>query len=141
LRKDQIASQNFHDKRRHQLDLQLFELEDLRQAVAHLTEELQQTESDKQILLSEKSDVARTIALLQADLTRVKRDAEAFGRDLRLLRAEKENMDIKHQQEIMKTARSKKQMDTQIRLLTEQLANQRKTSLQTQALHDELRSS
>ena len=141
MRKDQIASQNSHDKRRHQLDLQLFELEDLRQAVAHLTEELQQTESDKQILLSEKSDVARTIALLQADLTRVKRDAEAFGRDLRLLRAEKENMDTKHQQEIMKAARSKKQMDTQIRLLTEQLANQRKTSLRTQALHDELRSS
>ena len=40
----------------------------------------------------EKNDVARTVAALEGDLKRVKLDAEAFGRDLKLLREEKEKL-------------------------------------------------
>lgn len=72
----------------------------------------------------EKTDVARTVAVLEADLRRVKRDAEAFGRDLKALRAEKEKLQEKHRDELVKAERTKKQAQTQIRLLNEKLDSQ-----------------
>lgn len=73
----------------------------------------------------EKSDVAKTVAALEADLRRVKKDAEAFGRDLKLLRSEKEKEEERHKEEIAQLERAKKQTQTQVRLLNEQLDNQR----------------
>lgn len=72
----------------------------------------------------EKTDVARTVAALESDLRRVKRDAEAFGRDLKILRTEKEKQQEKHKDELTKAERAKKQAQTQIRLLNEQLGGQ-----------------
>ena len=69
------------------------------------------------------------MASLEADLKRVRRDAEAFGQDLKLLRMEKDDLEMKNKDEILKTERSKKQAQTQIRLLKEQLETQKEKAL------------
>ena len=76
--------------------------------------------------------MARTVASLEADLKRVRRDAEAFGEDLKVLRAEKEKLEAKSKEEISKAERSKKQAQAQIRLLSEQLETQKGKTLKAQ---------
>lgn len=84
---------------------------------------------EKDRISAEKSGIARTVSTLESDLRRVKKDAEAFGRDVKLLRIEKEKLETKHKDELSRIERLKKQTQTQIRLLNEQLENQRaKTS-------------
>lgn len=73
----------------------------------------------------EKTDIARTIAVLEAELKRVRKDAEIFGRDLKALRAEKEKSYARHKEEVAKAERARKQAQTQIRLLNDQLENQK----------------
>ncbi|KAF8238118.1 hypothetical protein L208DRAFT_1243498 [Tricholoma matsutake] len=125
LRDEYAASATSHDNRRHQLDLHLLEIDDLRRALSEQAEELQRAEVEKDRISAEKSDVAKTVAILQADLKRVKKDAEVFGRDLKLLRVEKEKQETKHKEELSRLDRTRKQAQTQIRLLNEQLENQR----------------
>lgn len=69
------------------------------------------------------------MASLEADLKRVRRDAETFGQDLNLLRMEKDKLEIKNKDEISKAERSKRQAQTQIQLLNEQLETQREKML------------
>ncbi|KAF7370481.1 PACT-coil-coil domain-containing protein [Mycena sanguinolenta] len=129
LRAEYHASQVSHDNRRHELDLQLGEIDDLRRALDDQADRLHRTEAEKNRIAAEKSDVSRTVAALEADLRRVRRDAEAFGRDLKLLRSEKERLEAKQREEAQMVDRTRKQSQTQIRLLTEQLEAQRaKTS-------------
>ncbi|KAJ7504249.1 hypothetical protein B0H11DRAFT_2154471 [Mycena galericulata] len=129
LRAEYRASQVSHDNRRHELDLQLGEIADLRRALDDQADQLQRTEAEKDHIAAEKSDVARTVAALEADLRRVKRDAEAFGRDLKLLRSEKDRLEAKQKEETTRAERTKKQNQTQIRVLTEQLEGQRAKTL------------
>lgn len=107
-----------HDNRRHELDMHRLEIEELRKALDGRETDLQR-EKDK--ASSEKDTVARTVAGLEADLKRVKRDADTFGKDLRALRAEKENLEARSKDEIARAERAKKQAHAQIRILTEQL--------------------
>lgn len=80
-------------------------------------------------------DVARTVASLEADLNRVRKKAEEFGRDLKALRAEKDKLEAKQREDLSKADRLKKQSQAQIRLLNEQLEAQRaKTSKQRELL-------
>ena len=72
-------------------------------------------------MAAEKGDVARTVAALEADLRRVRRDAEAFGRDLKALRAQKDRVEEERREERSKTERAQKQAQAQIRVLTEEL--------------------
>jgi len=101
------------------------EIEDLRRALSDRSTELHRVEAERERISAEKDDVAKTVAALENDLRRVKRDAEAFGRDLKLLRAEKEKLELKHQDEQVKAERLKKQSQTQIRLLNEEVESQR----------------
>lgn len=73
----------------------------------------------------EKTDIARTIAALEAELKRVRKDAEIFGRDLKALRAKREKSQEKQREEVVKAERARKQAQTQIRLLNDQLENQK----------------
>ncbi|ESK89340.1 hypothetical protein Moror_16258 [Moniliophthora roreri MCA 2997] len=132
LREQQATSQQTHDNRRQQLDLHLAEIEELRQALSDRASDLKRAEVDKAKLVAESDEVARTVAALESDLRRVKRDAEAFGRDLKLLRAEKEKLEVKQKEETAKAERIKKQMQTQLRLLNEQLDEQRTKTLDAQ---------
>lgn len=113
------------------------EIDELRRALSSQANELQRSEEEKTRIASQKNDVARTIALLESDLKRVRRDAEAFGRDLKHLRAEKERWDVKQKEEASKADRARKQSQTQIRLLNEQLDGQREKAKRAK---DELRS-
>ena len=114
-----------HDNRRHQLDIQLLEIEDLRHALEHQADELQRAEQEKDKIFSEKNDVAKTVALLENDLKRVRRDAEAFGKDLKTLRGEKERAEGRLKEEVVKGERARKQGAAQVRLLNEQLEKQK----------------
>ncbi|KAJ7105464.1 hypothetical protein C8R43DRAFT_1165567 [Mycena crocata] len=129
LRAEYRTSQASHDNRRHELDLQLGEIDDLRRALDDQADRLQRTEAEKDRIAAEKSDVARTVAALESDLRRVRRDAEAFGRDLKLLRSEKERLEAKQREEASRAERTRKQSQTQIRVLTEQLDGQRAKTL------------
>lgn len=101
------------------------ELNELRQALSAKADALQRTEAEKDKLAADRTDVSRTVTILEADLKRVKKDAEAFGRDLKLLRSEKDRMESNQREEMAKAERSKKQAHSQIRLLNEQLDNQK----------------
>lgn len=125
LLEKEAASRTTHDKHCHQLNLHLGEIEDLRKALSDRSGQLHRVEAEKNRIATERSDVAQTVAALEADLKRVRENAEAFGRDLKDLRAEKEKLEKKHQEEQSKAERTKKQTQTQIRLLTEQLDGQR----------------
>ncbi|KAJ7879992.1 hypothetical protein B0H14DRAFT_2708159 [Mycena olivaceomarginata] len=129
LRAEYRTSQMSHDNRRHELDLQLGEIDDLRRALDDQAGQLQRAQSEKNRIAAEKSDVARTVATLEADLRRVRRDAEAFGRDLKLLRTEKERVEAEQREETQRADRARKQSQTQIRVLTEQLDSQKAKAL------------
>ncbi|KAF8630539.1 hypothetical protein AX15_002860 [Amanita polypyramis BW_CC] len=126
------ASSTSHEKRRHQLDLYCLEIEDLRRALSEQVDELHRAEKEKHRIAGEKEGVAQTVASLETDLHRVKKDAEVFGRDLRRLRTEKDNMEESHKHELAQLERSKKQAQTQIRLLTEQLESHKDAALRAQ---------
>ena len=101
------------------------EIEDLRNAISEQADDLHRAEKEKNLITAEKEDVARTVASLEADLRRVKKNAEAFGRDLKRLRAEKEDMEESHKHELARLESSKKRAQSQIRVLSEQLENQK----------------
>jgi predicted nucleic acid-binding Zn-ribbon protein len=99
------------------------EIDDLRHAVSEQADELHRTEKEKNRIAAEKEDVAKAVASLEADLRRVKKNAEIFGRDLKRLRGEKEDMEESHKHELARIERSKKKLQDQIRLLNEQVEN------------------
>ena len=111
------------------LDLRRLEIDDLRRALDDRTNDLQRAEKEKDKIATEKSDVARTVASLEADLKRIRRDAEAFGQDLKLLRKENDKLKIENRDEISKAERSKKQAQTQVRQLNEELKMQKENVL------------
>jgi len=129
LRNEYVAHSQSHDNLHHELDLRRIEIDDLHCALDNQAHDLQRAEKAKDKIATEKSDVARTMSSLEADLKRVRRDAETFGRDLNLLRMEKDKLEMKNKDEISKAERSKRQAQTQIRLLNEQLDTQKEKML------------
>ncbi|KAI0072304.1 hypothetical protein K474DRAFT_413030 [Panus rudis PR-1116 ss-1] len=138
LKEEHAAGQISHDHRRHELDLQVLEIEDLKRALAEQATELQRASeqaqraaekaqrmaTEKDRLASEKDDIARTVSQLEADLRRVRRDAEAFGRDLKLLRSQKDKLEEEKEErkeQVRKMERAQKQSESRIRVLTEEL--------------------
>ena len=133
VREQHAASQTSHEQRRHDLDLQLLEIEDLRKLLSQQADVLQLAEEQKERVTSEKTDMSRTVATLESDLRRVKRDAEAFGRDLKQLRSQKERLEETKKEEAAKAERAQKQAQTQIRLLKEEAKEERE---KTKTLQD-----
>ncbi|TBU45380.1 hypothetical protein BD309DRAFT_718225 [Dichomitus squalens] len=125
LKGEFATSQTSHDNRRHELALRTLEIEDLRRALSDQASELERVEAEKARMAAEKGDVARTVATLEADLRRVRHDAEAFGRDLKALRAQKDRMEEERREERAKAERAQKQAQTQIRILKEELDGQK----------------
>ncbi|PPQ63099.1 hypothetical protein CVT24_005810 [Panaeolus cyanescens] len=125
LRKKYSTHSTTHENRKHELDMHRQEIDDLRRALDEKANDLERVEKEKIRIATEKGDVARTVAALEADLRRVKRDAEAFGKDLKILRAEKEQLESKSADDLAKAERAKKQSQAQIRLLAEQLEEER----------------
>lgn len=122
VRKDLAKSQSAHDERRHQLDLRVTEIDNLRLALEEQAAQLAQVEKERNRLGTERADVARTISALESDLKRVRRDAEKFGRDLDKLRAERDKLREKNEEE--REARAQK--EEQARNLQEQMLHLQK---------------
>ncbi|KAF7308937.1 PACT-coil-coil domain-containing protein [Mycena kentingensis (nom. inval.)] len=118
------TSQAAHDDRQHELDVQRGEIDDLRRALEGQAHQLQRAEVEKDRLAAEKGDIGRTISTLQTELARVRREAEAFGRDLKHLRTEKERLETKQREEQQASERTKKQKESEIRLLKERVAGE-----------------
>jgi chromosome segregation ATPase len=79
LRREQASSQAAHDAHREQLDAQTGELAALRRALEHAHAARDGARAD-----------AAGVHVLEADLARVRADAEQFGHDLARLRGERD---------------------------------------------------
>ncbi|KIY70545.1 hypothetical protein CYLTODRAFT_391816 [Cylindrobasidium torrendii FP15055 ss-10] len=121
LRGQQAVTQKTYDHKQHQLDLYITEIDELKRALSDKADQLYRAEAEKRRVSNERSEVSRTVATLEADLRRVKKDAEAFGNDLKTLRSEKEKAESKQREESTKAQRIKKQAESQMRLLNEQV--------------------
>ena len=117
--------------------MKLLEIEDLRRALSDRAEELERVEAEKARATSEKGDMSRTVAQLEADLRRVRRDAEAFGRDLKALRAQKDALERERKDDRQKADRAQKQSQTEIRLLRDEAHEQKEKALSLQRRIDD----
>ncbi|KIJ55564.1 hypothetical protein M422DRAFT_151101 [Sphaerobolus stellatus SS14] len=125
LRQELATSQGVHDAHRHQLDLRVTEIDDLRNELSAQGRELERVQLEKDQANAERSEIVRTIASLESDLKRVRRDAEALGKDLKELKTERDKAEAKYREDQFKSERVQKQLATQIRLANEQADIQR----------------
>ncbi|KZT21623.1 hypothetical protein NEOLEDRAFT_744493 [Neolentinus lepideus HHB14362 ss-1] len=113
LRDEYAMSQTSHEKRRHQLDMALHEVDDLKCALSSQASELERQRAQAE----NNQATTSAVAVLAEDLRRVKKEAEAFGQDLKQLRAEK----VKMEDEMSKARRREKQVESKAKVLGEQL--------------------
>jgi chromosome segregation ATPase len=127
--RDQLrTAQKSHDDRRQDLDLHAQEIEDLRRALTDRENELERAEASKIRVAQEKSGFAYTVRELEADLTRVRRDAERFGNDLKVLRRERDKLEERkkaEEEKARKAERGQGQLKTELRLLKEELEDEK----------------
>ena len=142
LREEHKASQRSHDSRRHALDLQRIEIEELKKALADQAGVLQASEAAHiraAAAQAREREQDVVVASLEADLARVRRSAESLGRDLRSERKRREEENAKRdaerkaernrarrevddtRKELETVLRERKQVGTELRLLQEQL--------------------
>jgi uncharacterized protein (UPF0335 family) len=101
--------------------MQVQEIEDLKQALTQRSSELERIEEEKKRMSKEHSDVMRTVASLENDLKRVKKDAETFGRDLRALKGERDELALRRREENGKAERVHDQLRSHIGVLEQQV--------------------
>jgi hypothetical protein len=142
LREEQRISQKSHNGRRHALDLQKLEIEELKRALADHADALQATEAAHiraAAAQAREREQGVVVTSLEADLTRIRRSAESLGRDLRAERKRREEENARRdverkaergrarkeveetRRELEKILREKKQVGTELRLLHERL--------------------
>lgn len=121
LRKTLRETQNGHDERRHQLDIQIAEIDDLKHELAWRDEELAQErrKSGKDV------DLVATIQALEKEIRRIRTDADSFARDMASLRDNNDDLAPRGREEAFRSERVQMQLRTQVRLLDEQLEGQR----------------
>ncbi|GJJ11416.1 hypothetical protein Clacol_005649 [Clathrus columnatus] len=125
LRQRLSTSQTAHEEHRHQLDLKVNEIEDLRRELAEKDRVVEKITTEKNQAHADRSDILRTVARLQGDLKRVRRDAETLGKDLKELRNERDKVENRHRAELNQAEKVQKQLSAQIRLANEQLGAHR----------------
>lgn len=127
--RDQLrTAQKSHDDRRHELDLHVHQIEDLRCALTYRESELERAEASKIRIAQEKSEFTQTVRGLEADLLRVRKDAERFGNDLKALRRERDRLEEKkkvEEERTRKAERGQNQLKTELRLLKEELEGEK----------------
>ena len=133
--RDQLrTAQKSHDDRRQELDLHSHEIEDLRRALTNREDELERVEASKIRVTQEKSGFARNVRELEADLLRVRKDAERFGNDLKALRSERDKLEEKkkvEEERAKKAERGQSQLKTKVRILEEELEGEKGRSRKT----------
>lgn len=127
--RDQLrAAQKSHDDRRHELDLHAQEIEDLRRALTDRDNELERAEASRIRAAQEKSGFAKTVRELEADLSRVRKEAERFGNDLKALRRERDRLEERKKAEeerARKAEREQNQLKIDLRHLEEELEGEK----------------
>ena len=127
--RDQLRNaQKSHDDRRHELDIHTHEINDLRRALTNREDELERIEASKIRVTQEKSEFVRNVRELEADLLRVRKDAERFGNDLKALRSERDKLEEKkkvEEERAKKAERGQSQLKTKVRLLEEELEGEK----------------
>jgi chromosome segregation ATPase len=102
--------QSAHDKRRHQLDIHVAEIQDLRQTIQEQAAELQSTEEERKRITADRVRVAQTVAALEADLHKVRREAEKIRRDVTQLREERAQLQARSKDDRTVVERSQAQI-------------------------------
>jgi septal ring factor EnvC (AmiA/AmiB activator) len=105
--------------------MHLFEIEDLRRALTQRESELERVETEKNRTSMEKNDFIKTVKALEADLVRVRKDAERFGNDLKALKKEKEKLEERRRIESERSERGEKQLKARMRILSEEIQGER----------------
>jgi len=127
--RDQLrTAQKSHDDRRQDLDLHTHEIEDLRRALTNREDELERVEASKIRVTQEKSEFARNVRELEAELSRVRKDAERFGNDLKALRNERDQLEERkkvEEERAKKAERGQSQLKTKVRILEEELEGEK----------------
>ena len=127
--RDQLrTAKKSHDDRRQELDLHTHEIEDLRRALIDRENELERAEASKIRVAQEKSGFAQTVRVLEADLSRVRKDAERFGNELKALRKERDRLEDRKKAEeerAKKAERGGNQLRTELKLLKETLEEEK----------------
>jgi len=132
LRKTLSETQNSHDERRHQLDMQIAEIDDLKRELAWRDEELEQERRRR----GKDNDLTATVEALDKEVRRIRSNAESFAHDMNTLRENNSDLELQRREEAAKAERIQMQLRTQVKLLDEQLEGQRGRIRQ---LADELR--
>ena len=127
--RDQLrTAQKSHDDRRQDLDLHTHEIEDLRRALNNREDELERVEASKIRVTQEKSEFVRNVRELEADLSRVRKDAEKFGNELKVLRSERDKLEEKkraEEEKAKKAERGQSHLKTKVRILEEELEGEK----------------
>ena len=142
LREEQRVSQKSHNGRRHALDMQKLEIEELKRALADHGDALQATEAANiraAAAQAREREQDVVVASLEADLVRVRRSAESLGRDLRTERKRREEENARRdmerktergrarkeveetRKELEKVLREKKRAGAELRLVYERV--------------------
>ncbi|KIM34091.1 hypothetical protein M408DRAFT_325604 [Serendipita vermifera MAFF 305830] len=126
LRKTLKETQSGHDERRHQLDMQIADINDLKRELAWRDEELarERRKGDN------SGDLAAVVQALEKEIRRIRTDAENFARDMASLRENNEDLELRRNDDALRAERVQMQLRTQVRLLEEQLEGQRVRSRQ-----------
>lgn len=128
LRGQLRTAQESHDNRRQELDLHAYEIEDLRRALTDRENELERAEASKIRVAQEKSGFAQTVRELEVDLSKVRKDAERFGNELKALRRERDKLEERknvEEERVRKAERGQNQFRTEVRLLKEELETEK----------------
>ncbi|KAG8745658.1 hypothetical protein FRC10_007355 [Ceratobasidium sp. 414] len=130
LRQRNANSQSEHEKRQHRLDMQVTEIESLRAMLAEREAGMKDMAAAMHIARGAQSDAEHVVRSLQAELKRVKSEADQLGTDIGQLRSERvgENGHEKDRQE-----RARVQAQVQMRALNEQLQSAKDAAGQLQA--------
>ncbi|KAG8774532.1 hypothetical protein FRC20_005346, partial [Serendipita sp. 405] len=121
LRKELADIQTLHDDRRHQLDVQIAEIDDLRREIAWKEEELDSQRRQK----AGEGELSVAVEGLEAQVMRLKADAEYFHQDLAALRTSKESSENRLREEAVRSGRIQNQLRAQLHTVEKQLEEQR----------------
>ncbi|KAG8805330.1 hypothetical protein FRC17_005562, partial [Serendipita sp. 399] len=121
LRKELASIQTLHDDHRHQLDMQIAEIGDLKREIAWREEELDLERRNK----AGGGELSVVVEELEAQVVRLKSDAEHFHHDLAALRTSKKGSEDRLREETSRSERIQTQLRVQLAVLEKELEEQR----------------
>ncbi|QRW02977.1 centrosomal targeting protein [Ceratobasidium sp. AG-Ba] len=129
LRQRNANSQAEHDKRQHRLDMQVTEIEALRALLAEREAGMKDMAAAMHTARGAQSDAERVVRALQAELKRVKTEADQLGTDIEHLKSERVEGNDREKE---RQHRARTDAQVQMRALNEQLQSAKDAAAQLQ---------